>query len=83
MDLEHRMSLIRGDTSRTQEEISKLLALIVKKDDSGGAPRIEIERLNVNTVSSPAQDRLSRMFSRSTEDSTAAAAAKGRKVSRK
>ncbi|MCJ1471872.1 hypothetical protein MMC13_000513 [Lambiella insularis] len=27
-DLEHRMSLIRGDTSRTQDEITKLLSLI-------------------------------------------------------
>jgi hypothetical protein len=32
MDLEHRMSLIRGDTARTQEEISKLLALVSKRE---------------------------------------------------
>ena len=37
MDLEHRLSLIRGDTDRTQEEIGKLLALIGKKDGRGNS----------------------------------------------
>lgn len=32
MDLEHRLSLIRRDTGRTQDEIGKLLALIEKRE---------------------------------------------------
>ena len=43
MDLEHRMSLIRGDTQRTQEEIAKLLSLIRKKDSIGGGTPLDEE----------------------------------------
>ena len=38
-DLEHRMSLIRGDTSRTQDEITKLLSLLGHSPAEGTPPR--------------------------------------------
>ena len=40
MDLEHRMSLIRGDTARTQQEIAKLLGFLGKRDSVGDAARL-------------------------------------------
>jgi hypothetical protein len=51
-DLEHRMSLIRGDTSRTQEEITRLLSLI--RAEATEAPR---------STSAPVDpDKQSRLF---------------------
>ena len=38
-DLEHRMSLIRGDTGRTQDEITKLLSLIGHSPTDSTPPR--------------------------------------------
>ena len=38
-DLEHRMSLIRGDTSRTQDEITKLLSLLGSSPSDSTPPR--------------------------------------------
>ncbi|MCJ1281986.1 hypothetical protein MMC26_001309 [Xylographa opegraphella] len=38
-DLEHRMSLIRGDTSRTQDEITKLLSLLGHSPAESTPPR--------------------------------------------
>ena len=63
MDLEHRMSLIRGDTARTQEEIGKLLALLGKRESVGDAvalvggagPGLEDERRDSGSSSLNAQ----------------------------
>ncbi|MCJ1377421.1 hypothetical protein MMC17_000516 [Xylographa soralifera] len=53
-DLEHRMSLIRGDTSRTQDEITKLLSLLGHSPAEGTPPR---------STSAPADpDRESRLL---------------------
>ncbi|MCJ1396395.1 hypothetical protein MMC18_009285 [Xylographa bjoerkii] len=53
-DLEHRMSLIRGDTSRTQDEITKLLSLIGHSPADTTPPR---------STSAPADpDRESRLL---------------------
>ncbi|MCJ1397099.1 hypothetical protein MMC11_000291 [Xylographa trunciseda] len=53
-DLEHRMSLIRGDTSRTQDEITKLLSLLGHSPAESTPPR---------STSAPADpDRESRLL---------------------
>lgn len=53
-DLEHRMSLIRGDTSRTHDEISKLLSLLGSSPAESTPPR---------STSAPADpDRESRLL---------------------
>ena len=71
MDLEHRMNLIRGDTSRTQEEIKKLLSLISRKTDSSEAlPRGSIEKQSASSHGLEDQDRGSRVMSKGAEEIT-------------
>ena len=69
MDLEHRMNLIRGDTSRTLEEIKKLLSLISRKTDSNEPlPRGSIDKQGANNLGLEDQDRGSRVFSKGAEE---------------
>ena len=69
-DLEHRMSLIRGDTSRTQDEITKLLSLLGHSPAESTPPR---------STSAPADpDRESRLLAALEEAKRRNAANEGR-----